>query len=211
MSKFKVGDIVKGINNNYLITDTKMTRATVVEIGVESEWWTPERWGDIIKIEILDHHTKSHIGGRYIVNAEDFELVENNIDWKVVIKPTSDTRTVGTLYRNGKPVTQVATKKHPDDEYDFGEAIRVICERLVGARQETPNEEAKKVYNGKVVCVANPFDCDLYTVGKIYTFKDGKVRFDNCDSDSPIGREPFTTFAEFTRWSTAEWIEVVEE
>ena len=70
--------------------------------------------------------------------------------------------------------------------------------------------DTKPLYNGKVVCVdlngiANE---DLYTVGKIYQFNDGKIV---CNDDTKI---PYNTkiysFEDCVRFSNSKWIEIKE-
>lgn len=64
--KFKVGDIIRGIDDReYNITNKKMTKGKVIGVG-ECD----------INIKILEHDESERIGGEYYVFPEYFELVE---------------------------------------------------------------------------------------------------------------------------------------
>lgn len=65
--KFKVGDIIKGLKNDYGITDENMYLARVEETN-----------GNSMKIVVLEHECPSCIGGIFTVyNSEDkFKLVK---------------------------------------------------------------------------------------------------------------------------------------
>ncbi|MGX7075367.1 hypothetical protein [Globicatella sanguinis] len=67
--KFKVGDKIRGISDNYLYTDKNMALGEVMSV---------EHFG--IKIKILEHTNKSQIGKIHwvITPEEHFELVEKN-------------------------------------------------------------------------------------------------------------------------------------
>lgn len=69
--------------------------------------------------------------------------------------------------------------------------------------KEDPKEEP--LYNGRVVCVDNNDLDELYTVGKIYEFKDGILTND-------IGDKSFKykTFEEWSNKSIAKWLEIKE-
>ena len=58
----KIGDFVKGITDNYVITNTKMTRGVVTDI----------RGGSIV-VRVLDHDDGST--GVYTVDPEEFEVI----------------------------------------------------------------------------------------------------------------------------------------
>lgn len=66
--EFKVGDIVRGITENYGITNTQMTKAKVVEIFPGKE---------LIAIEVLEHERGINIGTVFTVGSKDFELIES--------------------------------------------------------------------------------------------------------------------------------------
>jgi len=65
-NKFKVGDLIRGINKEYSITDIDMTKARVIEVYN----------GEQIRLEILEHKTrKEEVGKQYDVESEYFELI----------------------------------------------------------------------------------------------------------------------------------------
>lgn len=68
----------------------------------------------------------------------------------------------------------------------------------------------KEKYNGKVVCI-DPCDCeDMYTLGKIYEFKDGRIQDDEGCVVPPIDEEGIVNFNEWQDFSSAKWVEIVE-
>lgn len=84
------------------------------------------------------------------------------------------------IYRNGAEVVakNTATDKtgvarcNPADEFDFNTGAKLAFERLTNPEPEKP-----KYYTGKVVCIESPRKD--YTVGKIYTFENGKTKDNN--------------------------------
>ena len=130
------------------------------------------------------------------------ELVQSCHDWKVVIIPDGDT-TVAKFYENDKIVKEVTTKKSPGDEYDWKEAVKVVCDRLCTDVEHEP----EKLYNGRVFCVDNGSAKHLYTTGKIYEFKDGQLI---CDEGYLFPFKPIKNISSFLIGSGAKWMEVVE-
>lgn len=194
MSKFKVGDIVRGISNIHAVTSTDMLEGRV--LSVTKGFFDQE----FISIKILKHKAPFYVGREYSgIHSHDVELVEPYQDWKVVIVPRGN-KTVAKLYKNNAVVKTVECNKHPDDEYSMDEAIKVVTERLL-------EPEKPKYYNGKVVCIDNCRNHRNYTVGKIYQVKDGYFRNDH-GIQLPI--HPVTSFESFQRSSAAKWLEVVE-
>lgn len=94
-----------------------------------------------------------------------------------------------------------------------GKIVRVINETtgIVSGFDVSPRWcEEIELYNGKVVCVKNSAGNEgLYTVGRIYEFKDGVITVDN-GVEIDKGDEPFASFEEFNSFSSSEFIEVVE-
>ena len=68
---------------------------------------------------------------------------------------------------------------HPNDKFDFYYGTGLAIERLTGYKSEPEPEPVvtrkPKYYSGKVVCVEN-YSC--FTVGKVYTIKDGVLYSD---------------------------------
>ena len=189
MSKFKVGDIVRGISSKYAATNYNMIEGRVMSICSNG----------IVDVRVLKHADNQCIGCIFPVSEEHFELVEAYQDWKVLIVPRGN-KTVAKLYKNNAIVKTVECNKHPDDEYSMDEAIKVVTERL-------REPEKPQYYNGKVVCISNDGNSRNYTVGKIYQFENGQFR---TDTDIKFPLDPITSFAEFQGRSCSKWLEVVE-
>lgn len=67
------------------------------------------------------------------------------------------------------------------------------------------------LYNGKVVCVDNKWNKGLYTVGKIYQFKDGQMTNDDdykTPEDSKV--DPIHNFEDWAKWTSSKFIEIKE-
>lgn len=186
MSKFKVGDIVRGVKK---YPYNELYKARILAINGD----------DTVKILILNDKDKSLVGTALNVLTNKLDLVEAYQDWKVVIVPRGN-KTIAKLYKNNAVVKTVECKKHPDDEYSMDEAIKVVTERL-------REPEKPKYYNGKVVCIDNIRNPTAYTVGKIYQFKDGQLR---TQDGIKFPLDPVTSFTEFQQQSYSKWLEVVE-
>lgn len=63
------------------------------------------------------------------------------------------------------------------------------------------------LYDGKVVCADNNLNQGIYTVGKIYQFVDGYITGDN---GQKYPQDPVHDFAEWEKWTSSKFIEVVE-
>lgn len=57
--------------------------------------------------------------------------------------------------------------------------------------------EPPKYYNGKVVCVEKSADYMAYTIGKVYEFKDGRVKIDNGNIIPAAGQKPVSSVDEW--------------
>ena len=192
MSKFKVGDIVRGISSKYSVTNYNMTEGRVMSICSNG----------IIDVRVLKHNDNRGIGDIFPVSEEYFELVEPYQDWKVLIVPRGD-KTVAKLYKSNAVVKTVECNKHPDDEYSMDEAIKVVTERL--REPEKPN-----YYNGKVVCTeVNCPAKDWFTLGKIYQVENGFFKLDN-GLKFPVSSFPIRSFKDLQDRNSCKWLEVVE-
>jgi hypothetical protein len=60
-----------------------------------------------------------------------------------------------------------------------------------------PVEEKPKYYNGKVVCVEKSAHYMAYTVGKVYEFKDGRVKIDNGNIIPAVGKKAVSSVDEW--------------
>ena len=107
----------------------------------------------------------------YVFFEDELELATFN---KIVIT-TDGKETLARLYDGNTVVKSAVAKCCPDDSFDFKTGATIAFGRLMG--QEKVEEKAA-YYNGKVVCVSKT-EGFAYTVGKIYEFKEGKVKIDN--------------------------------
>lgn len=67
--------------------------------------------------------------------------------------------------------------------------------------------ERPQYYNGKVVCINNDYNSALYTVGKIYEFKDGRM-IPNYGEKFPSHQ--VHSFEDWSKRTSSKFIEVVE-
>lgn len=122
---------------------------------------------------------------------------------KIVITTDGKT-TLARLYEDKKIVKTAKAKCAPEDEFDFIAGAELAFERL------TQNKLKKPIYyNGKVVCV-KAYEGTAYTVGKIYEFKNGRVKIDN-GCTFPSG-DPIKSLDEWNNfnWALAKFIELKE-
>lgn len=191
MSKFKVGDKVVAnaqANYHYMITREGWT-GTVVKVYSDR----------VIVVKGLDR------GGmlcEYDVNPEYFDLV---VDRRKIVITTDGKKTVTAKLVDGKKTVKTAVAKcSPSDVFNFETGAEIAFGRLFEAEPEKP-----KLYNGKVVCIHVACNEGTYTVGKIYQFVDGKI---TADSGRKFGgwNGAFTSFEDFAKWTSSEFIEVVE-
>ena len=140
-NKFKVGDIVTGVTDNYWVTNKNMKRGLVIEVNKNS-----------IRVKVLDHKIDFYNGNTYSVNPSHFEKVEDKHDWKLVIIPEGN-KTKAMYYKDGKFVEKVTCRKHPDDEYSEKVACETLINRLFGEEEKKATEPKFKV--GDFVEVTN--------------------------------------------------------
>lgn len=147
MGKFKVGDIVRGISNDFCITNTKMTKGEVTEI-INNEF---------IRVKVIKHKDNSHIhiGTReYVVLAEYFELVSSAANNSIHIY--SDGKTTTAILKDGKKTVKTAQAKcSPDDTYDFNIGAKLAFDRLIGVENKAVREVNRRANIGEWVKVVN--------------------------------------------------------
>ena len=138
---------------------------------------------------------------------EQLELVgsKHSPNWKIVIIPDGD-KTTATLY-NGKKAERSATvQRYHKDKYDTFTAADEAVKKLFG-KQEKPEPEKPKRFTGRAVCKA---PITGFTVGKIYSFKDGF-----CVDDKGAKRPEIVFHREdpdetIERWMEREFIKINE-
>jgi hypothetical protein len=130
---------------------------------------------DILAIELDSPVTDGHSCGGMTdphrgqwVSSESLDLFSKVSNWKIVIAPDRD-KTTATLY-NGKKAERSATvQRYHKDKYDVFTAADEAVKKLFG-KQEKPEPEKPKRFTGRAVRKA---PITGFTVGKIYSFKDG--------------------------------------
>ena len=134
--KFKVGDEIKGISNNYGITNKDMKRGKVIGIPSNGK----------INIEVLEHIDSYWIGETFtFLGDEDFELVETDQI---------------TINRYGNKVVAKMGKKvgvarcNETDEFDLYTGVKIAVERIFGKDNEVKEvkRQAKVGEYVKIVC-----------------------------------------------------------
>lgn len=192
MSKFKVGDMVIGNSeaNRYGITRKGWIGRVTRDDGVK--WFT----------------AVGEDGRRFVHLYEDcFDLITVPTERKVVITTDGET-TLARLYNGKKVVMSAEAKCSPKDKFDFKKGAEIAFNRLLEKESEKPEApEARKPYNGKVVCVNPRHNC-FYTKGKIYQITNGVITCD--DGDKIFAFNPVCSFEELCRESSSEWLEIVE-
>lgn len=141
------------------------------------------------------------IGSKLWWNFSD-DMLEPAGDKKIIITTDGKT-TLARLYEDKKIVKTAKAKCAPEDRFDFEIGAKTAFDRLFKANTKPA------YYSGKVVCV-KVINNAYYTVGKIYEFKDGRVRIDNgCILPSS---DPIKSLDEWNKfnWKLAEFIELKE-
>ena len=87
--------------------------------------------------------------------------------------------------------------------------LRIICDpEYLVLSGYAPEPEQPKYYSGKVVCIENSHSTDrFYTVGKVYTFKDGETISDQ--GSNPCIRK-VNNFADLSNVTTARFIPLID-
>lgn len=156
----------------------------------------------ISKIEIVCSEIRVHTNGwEFFWPVEALEPV---FDKHELIVYSKGPETVAVEKVNGEVVKKAVAKCSPSDEYKWETGQKLALMRLL--EEEKPEENP--LYNGKVVCTCCCGAC-LYTVGKIYEFKNG-VSYDDDQNRMTINGKPVKNFKEWNEYSMATWLEIVE-
>lgn len=126
----------------------------------------------------------------------------------------------------GEYIKIVATNNDRSNDYHNGDILKVVktrgewtyykdeCGKFAYPREYVvlenycPTEEP--LYNGKVVCIDNVGNKGKYTVGKVYTFKDGIMEDADDGITVPDDEHPVHNFEEWSRWTGSRFVELVE-
>lgn len=199
MNKFKVGDIIKGIDERACgSTSTKMTRGKVTWLWADGD----------ITVKILEHTESGRIGREVLADPKYFALIEPA--QKIVI--TADgSKTVARLYekqRDGfeKLINTKEAKCAPGDTYDFATGAELAFDRLIGRIKPAEKTDKPEYKPGDKVKVIGNSCChpwkkgDILTLVKIYVpFAGGAQawRIDEAGRENNYIREPdFEPYAE---------------
>lgn len=144
---FKVGDIIKGkseADNEYAITDSKMTKGLVKEICDD----------EMMVIEVLEHsELKSKVGEEFEVENTNkyFELIKSS-----KTNPFSKYTTLPERYTGNKDATilfwkdgsKTVVKKNAEDEYDIAKGyLWAYFLKTSGMSRTQANKYIEKVVN----------------------------------------------------------------
>lgn len=191
--KYKVGDKVRvrkdlTLGKRYAMNDSELKDSVVEEMM--------EFAGKIVTIKRAEEKYRIE-GCDYNFTDEMLEPVNTR---KLVI--TSDgVETLARLYEGNKVIKTATAKCSPEDTYNFDEGARIALHRLFGDYAGLIAEKPK-YYNGKVVCVEKSARYMAYTVGKVYEFKNGRVKIDNGNIIPIAGEKAVETLSEWNNNAT---------
>ena len=173
MAKFKVGDRVKIVRNDYLnceIGDTGTIMAYNSGAGYAVEF-------DIPRPTYHGCRGLTTPGLGQWALEENIELIEPIKDkptreFKLIITSSGDTTTAKLIH--GKDVAKEATvTRYSKDEYSEKAAVEAVTKKIFGE-----DEKKEELFNGKVVCLMDLTYIPKYTKGRVYEFVNG-----NCKDD----------------------------
>lgn len=176
MAKFKVGDRVKIVRNDYLnceIGDTGTIMAYNSGAGYAMEFDIPRPYYHGCRGLTTPGH------GQWALE-ENIELIEPIKDkptreFKLIITSSGDTTTAKLIH--GKDVAKEATvTRYSKDEYSEKAAVEAVTKKIFG-EDEKKTEKKDELFNGVAVCLIDR-DCPKFTRGRTYTFVNG-----NCWND----------------------------
>lgn len=176
MAKFKVGDRVKIVRNDYLtceIGDTGTIRAYDSGAGYAVEF-------DIPRYSYHGCRGLTKPGCGQWAWEKNIELIKPTEEkptreFKLIITSKGDTTTAKLIH--GKDVTKETTvTRYSTDEYSEKAAVEAVVKKIFG-EGEKKTEKKDELFNGVAVCLIDR-DCPKFTRGRTYTFVNG-----NCWND----------------------------
>lgn len=201
MSKFKVGDRVRGIRGGI-----EGYEGVVVETDTGS-------FGDGILCRFKNFN--GHDGNGRTKRGKDYDTLDHwyvQPHWIELIKDETiviyrkDDKVIALDKRNGK---KTEAKCHPDDEFDFETGATLAFERLL--------EKKKEYYNGKIIFTKGDY---IFKTGHIYEVIDGKFADKIANNELPYGltfkslhdiEDYFTKGVEpQPKWSSLETLKFIE-
>lgn len=175
MAKFKVGDRVKIVCNDYLtceIGDTGTIRAYDSGAGYAVEFDIPR----------YSYHRCSGLTkpgcGQWALE-KNIELIKPTEEkptreFKLIITSKGDVTSAKLIHGERTVVKEATVTRYSKDEYSEKAAVEAVVEKIFD--EDEKKNEANKPYTGKAVWISN--NEGVYTKGKIYEFVDGKVKHD---------------------------------
>ncbi len=197
MAKYKVGDKITIRQWEDMEKDFGLTSYGAIRTPLYFTKGMKFLCGKTREIDRVNSDGTYLIGSWFISD----EVIEAEINQTLVIYKNG-TDTIGILKKGGKEIKRAVAKLHPNDTYSFVTGSEIILSRIFG---EEPEKET--FYNGKAVCLCNDFNEGLYTIGKIYEFKDG---FMTDDRGEKRPTDAVHNLEEFNEWSAADWLEIKE-
>ena len=176
MAKFKVGDRIKIVCNDYLtceIGDTGTIRAYDSGAGYAVEF-------DIPRYSYHGCRGLTKPGCGQWALEKNIELIKPTEEkptreFKLIITLSGDTTTAKLIH--GKDVAKEATvTRYSTDEYSEKAAVEAVTKKIFGD-DEKKTEKKDELFNGVAVCLIDR-DCPKFTRGRTYTFVNG-----NCWND----------------------------
>lgn len=166
--KFKVGDMVKAIDDFYAFTNARNHfEGEVTEIDKNGA----------LTVRCTKCDKSSYIHNWYWLNPDHFDRIPTP-EIHITVKGNETI----AVYKNGDEQKKAVAKCCPEDTFDFAIGAKIALERLGVLPTDEPKEEVKeepKYYNGKVVCTKSKYS--WWTVGKVYDVADGYITADDGD------------------------------
>lgn len=175
MAKFKVGDRVKIVCNDYLtceIGDTGTIRAYDSGAGYAVEF-------DIPRYSYHGCRGLTKPGCGQWALEKNIELIKPTKEkptreFKLIITSKGDTTTAKLIHGERTVVKEATVTRYSTDEYSEKAAVEAVVEKIFD--KDEKKNEANKPYTGKAVWIAD--NESVFTKGKIYEFVDGKFKHD---------------------------------
>ena len=179
--KFKVGDRVKIANvdrSDQLIVPDMYREAgecgTVVAIGTSHY---PPRYN----VRQDNGHCWWWHASSLCLESESPRFQPNEM--LIVMTDGNETRAI--TKQDGKIIHDVTLHRHPDDEPNLLNAAKYAVERIERISKRKEKTPVRKPLNMDVVCVENYGLDDVFTIGKVYHIKGGRLSYNgrnSCDS-----------------------------
>ena len=177
MAKFKVGDRVKIVRNDYLtceIGDTGTIRAYDSGAGYAVEF-------DIPRYSYHGCRGLTKPGCGQWAWEKNIELIKPTEEkptreFKLIITSSGDTTTAKLIHGERTVVKEATVTRYSKDEYSEKAAVEAVVKKIFG-EGEKKTEKKDELFNGVAVCLIDR-DCPKFTRGRTYTFVNG-----NCWND----------------------------